>query len=316
MSALTNKLTVAPSPHVKDKTTTSSLMMTLIIALLPAAAASVFIFGISSLVLIATCIIAAVVSEYVFNLVCKKPQTIGDYSAVVTGLLLAFNLPSTFPIWMAAVGSFAAIVVVKCLFGGIGQNFANPAITGRIILLISFSGPMTNWVVPQKVMGGYELVAGATPLALNAAGDTASIPSYMDMFLGMRGGSLGETCIAALLLGGLFLIVKKVISPIIPLSYLATVAVFAVLVGQDPLFHLMAGGVVLGAFFMATDYVTSPVTDKGKLIFGIGCGLITMLIRIFGNYPEGVSFAILLMNILTPHIDNLTKTKPFGGAVK
>ena len=234
----------------------------------------------------------------------------------MTGILLAFNLPSTFPVWMAVVGSVAAIMVVKGLFGGIGQNFANPAITGRVILLISFAGPMTSFLVPQKIIGGYELVSGATPLALNAAGEVVSIPSYLDMFLGLRGGSLGETCILALLVGGIFLIVRGVISPIIPVSYLATVAVFALLVGEDPIFHLLAGGVVLGAFFMATDYVTSPVTDKGKLIFGIGCGLITMLIRVFGSYPEGTSFAILLMNILTPHIDNLTKSKPFGGVIK
>ena len=316
MSTLTNKLTVAPSPHIKDKATTSSLMLSVIIALVPAAVASVVIFGISSLVLIATCVIACVVSEYLFNLLCKKPQTVGDLSAVVTGILLAFNLPSTFPVWMAVVGSVAAIMVVKGLFGGIGQNFANPAITGRVILLISFAGPMTSFLVPQKIIGGYELVSGATPLALNAAGEVVSIPSYLDMFLGLRGGSLGETCILALLVGGIFLIVRGVISPIIPVSYLATVAVFALLVGEDPIFHLLAGGVVLGAFFMATDYVTSPVTDKGKLIFGIGCGLITMLIRVFGSFPEGTSFAILLMNILTPHIDNLTKSKPFGGVIK
>lgn len=316
MSTITNKLTVAPSPHIKDKASTSSLMLSVIIALVPAAAASVFIFGISSLVLIATCVIACVVSEYLFNMICKKPQTVGDLSAVVTGLLLAFNLPSTFPVWMAVVGSVAAIVVVKGLFGGIGQNFANPAITGRIILLISFSGPMTSFLVPRKIMGGFELVSGATPLAINAAGESIGIPSYMDMLLGLRGGSLGETCILALVAGGIFLILRGVISPIIPVSYLGTVAVFALLVGEDPIFHLLAGGVVLGAFFMATDYVTSPVTDKGKLIFGIGCGLITMLIRVFGSYPEGTSFAILLMNILTPHIDNLTKSKPFGGVTK
>ena len=316
MSTIANKLTVAPSPHIKDKASTSSLMLSVVIALLPAAIASVVIFGISSLVLIATCVISCVLSEYLFNMLCKKPQTVGDLSAVVTGVLLAFNLPSTFPIWMAVVGSVAAIVVVKGLFGGIGQNFANPAIAGRIILLISFAGPMTEFMVPRKIMGGYELVSGATPLAMNASGEVVGIPSYMDMFLGMRGGSLGETCIAALLLGGIFLIVRKVISPIIPVSYLATVAVFALLVGEDPVFHLLAGGVVLGAFFMATDYVTSPVTDKGKLIFGIGCGLITMLIRVFGSYPEGTSFAILLMNIITPHIDNLTKSVPFGGVTK
>lgn len=315
MSTITNKLTVSPSPHIKDKVTTSSLMLNVIIALIPAAVASVVIFGISSLILIATCVITCVVGEYLFNVVCKKPQTIGDLSAVVTGILLAFNLPSTFPIWMAVVGSLFAIVMVKNLFGGIGQNFANPAIAGRVILLISFSGPMTSWMIPEKAVGGFRLVSGATPLAVNALGNTADLPSYADMFLGLRGGSLGETCILALLIGGIFLIVRGVIKPIIPVAFLGTIAVFALLVGQDPLFHLMAGGAVLGAFFMATDYVTSPVTDMGKLIFGIGCGLITMVIRVYGNYPEGVSFAILLMNVIAPHIDSLTKSKPFGGVV-
>ena len=250
MSTITNKLTVSPSPHIKDKVTTSSLMRDVIIALLPAAVASVVIFGMRSLILIATCVITCVVGEYLFNMACKKPQTIGDLSAVVTGILLAFNLPSTFPIWMAVVGSLFAIVMVKNLFGGIGQNFANPAIAGRVILLISFSGPMTTWLVPEKVVGGYELVSGATPLALNALGNTADLPSYMDMFLGMRGGSLGETCVLALLAGGIFLIFRGVIKPIIPVSFLGTIAVFALLVGEDPLFHLLAGGAVLGAFFI------------------------------------------------------------------
>ena len=174
---------------------------------------------------------------------------------------------------------------------------------------------MTSWMIPEKAVGGFRLVSGATPLAVNALGNTADLPSYADMFLGLRGGSLGETCILALLIGGIFLIVRGVIKPIIPVAFLGTIAVFALLVGQDPLFHLMAGGAVLGAFFMATDYVTSPVTDMGKLIFGIGCGLITMVIRVYGNYPEGVSYAILLMNVIAPHIDSLTKSKPFGGVV-
>ena len=313
MSTITNKLTVAPSPHIKDKVTTKSLMLNVIIALVPAGVASVLIFGFRSLALIATCVITCVVAEYLFNLVRKKPQTIGDLSAVVTGILLAYNLPSTFPLWQAAVGGIFAIVLVKKLFGGLGQNFANPAIVGRVVLLISFSEAMTTWLVPHKVIGGYTLVSGATPLAVTTASD---LPSYMEMFLGLSGGALGETCILALLIGGIFLIVRGVIKPIIPVSFLATIAVCSLLAGEDPLFQLMAGGAVLGAFFMATDYVTSPVTDMGKLIFGIGCGLITMLIRLFGSYPEGVSFAILLMNIITPHIDSLTKSKPFGGVIK
>ena len=193
----------------------------------------------------------------------------------------------------------------------LSMYLANPAIAGRVILLISFSGPMTSWMIPEKAVGGFRLVSGATPLAVNALGNTADLPSYADMFLGLRGGSLGETCILALLIGGIFLIVRGVIKPIIPVAFLGTIAVFALLVGQDPLFHLMAGGAVLGAFFMATDYVTSPVTDMGKLIFGIGCGLITMVIRVYGNYPEGVSFAILLMNILTPYIDKICEKRMY-----
>ncbi len=309
---MTNKLTIAPSPHVRDRVTTASIMQTVLLALAPAAVASVVIFGVKALILMVTCVVTCVAAEYLFDKANHKANTITDFSAVVTGLLLAFNLPSTLPPWMAVVGCLAAIIVAKQLFGGIGQNFANPAIVGRIVLLISFTQPMTNWLIPKKVIGGYELVSGATPLALNASGLVEQIPDYLQMFIGQRGGCLGETCIAALLVGGLFLIFKGIISPIIPVAYLGTVAVFAVLVGEDPVFHLLAGGVVLGAFFMATDYVTSPVTDKGKLIFGIGCGLLTMLIRIYASYPEGTSFAILLMNILTPHIDNFTKMKPFG----
>ena len=309
---MTNKLTIAPSPHVRDRVTTASIMQTVLLALAPAAVASVVIFGVKALILMVTCVVTCVAAEYLFDKANHKANTITDFSAVVTGLLLAFNLPSTLPPWMAVVGCLAAIIVAKQLFGGIGQNFANPAIVGRIVLLISFTQPMTNWLIPKKVIGGYELVSGATPLALNASGLVEQIPDYLQMFIGQRGGCLGETCIAALLVGGLFLIFKGIISPIIPVAYLGTVAVFAVLVGEDPVFHLLAGGVVLGAFFMANVYVTSPVTDKGKLIFGIGCGLLTMLIRIYASYPEGTSFAILLMNILTPHIDNFTKMKPFG----
>ena len=312
MKTVTNKLTIAPSPHVRDQVTTASIMQTVLLALAPAAVASVVIFGVKALILMVTCVVTCVAAEYLFDKANHKANTITDFSAVVTGLLLAFNLPSTLPPWMAVVGCLAAIIVAKQLFGGIGQNFANPAIVGRIVLLISFTQPMTNWLIPKKVIGGYELVSGATPLALNASGLVEQIPDYLQMFIGQRGGCLGETCIAALLVGGLFLIFKGIISPIIPVAYLGTVAVFAVLVGEDPVFYLLAGGVVLGAFFMATDYVTSPVTDKGKLIFGIGCGLLTMLIRIYASYPEGTSFAILLMNILTPHIDNFTKMKPFG----
>jgi electron transport complex protein RnfD len=260
------------------------------------------------------CVASAIIAEFCFEKITKRPVTITDCSAAVTGLLLAYNLPVGFPIWMAIIGSAGAIVVVKQLFRGIGQDFANPAIVGRIFLLLSFAQPMTTWVIPTMTSGKLELVAGATPLGLASEGITEGMPSLLHMFLGIRGGSLGETCTLALLIGGIYLIARGIIRVHIPLAYLATVAVFSLILGQNPLFQLMAGGVMLGAFFMATDYVTSPVTDLGKIVFGIGCGLITVLIRQFGSYPEGTSFAILLMNILTPHIDSLTRTKPFGGA--
>ena len=222
---------------------------------------------------------------------------------------LAFNLPVGIPLWQAAFGAIVAIVVVKQLFGGIGQNFANPAITARIVMLISFASPMTDWVT------GYpDAVAGATPLTLVAQGQPT--PSVMKMAIGQIGGCIGEVSAVALLIGFAYLLYRKVITWHITVSFIGTVAVLAVLMGQDVGVHLFAGGLMLGAIFMATDYSTSPQTAKGRVIFGIGCGCITMLIRVFGNYPEGVSFAILLMNIIAPHISNLTMTKPIGGAAK
>ena len=308
-------IVVSSTPHIRSKESVQSIMRDVIIALVPATVMGIVYFGMKALLLIAISVASSVLFEMLYQKITKKTVTIDDLSAVVTGLLLALNMPVSASWWMPIVGSAFAIIIAKQLFGGIGQNFTNPAIAGRVILLISFSGPMTSWMIPEKAVGGFRLVSGATPLAVNALGNTADLPSYADMFLGLRGGSLGETCILALLIGGIFLIVRGVIKPIIPVSFLGTIAVFALLIGQDPLFHLMAGGAVLGAFFMATDYVTSPVTDMGKLIFGIGCGLITMVIRVYGNYPEGVSFAILLMNVIAPHIDSLTKSKPFGGVV-
>ena len=263
----------------------------------------------------------------------KQPNTISDCSAIVTGMLLAFNLPSTFPFWMAMVGCFVAIVVVKMLFGGIGRNFANPAITARVVLLVSFSAAMGDasaFVTPTFADGRISHIAGATPLgAINttqvgslseignmALGSVDGVPNVFELLFGLRGGSLGETCIVTLLIGGIYLIYKKVISPIIPLTYIGTVFVMSWILGVNPISQILAGGLVLGAFFMATDYSTSPVTKKGKVIFAIGCGLLTIVIRLYGQYVEGVSFAILLMNILTPLIDRWTKTKPFGGLAK
>ena len=306
--AVAQKLVITPSPHVKDSITTQKIMITVCAALVPSVAAGVWHFGIRALLLTLVCVFASVLFEHLFTMITKRESTIGDFSAVVTGVILGCNLPVTLPAWMAVVGAFFAIVVTKCIFGGIGCNFANPAATARVFLLVSFAGPMTNWVAPR----GVDAMATATPLKLISQGDTGSLPSVFQMLIGQRGGSLGETCAIAIILGGAYLIYTGIISWHIPVSMLASVLVFALLFGQDPVYALLSGGVMIGAFFMATDYATSPTTDTGKLIFGAGVGFFTMLIRVFCNYPEGVSFAIVLMNILSPHIDNLTVTKPFG----
>jgi len=317
---LKQNLVVSSSPHVTDKTTTSRIMLDVIIGLLPAFIMSGVIFGPRAIILTIVCVISCVVFEYGFRKLLKRDTTITDLSAVVTGILLSFNLPSNLPYWMAVVGCFAAIVVVKQLFGGIGQNFVNPAIAARIFMIVSFSTPMTTWPIPERIFSAADAVTSPTPLGiLNMGGDPATLPTNMDLFLGFVGGSLGETSAVALLLGGIYLLARKVISPAIPVAFIGTVFVFALLMGQDPIFHIFAGGVMLGAIFMATDYCTSPLSVKGKIVFGIGCGLITMVIRVFGSYPEGVSFSILIMNILTPHIDTLCNPmyKPEkGGAAK
>lgn len=303
------KLMITPSPHFRDDINTRKIMLTVATALLPALVMSIFYFGIRALLLTAVCVVSCVVFEYLFAKVTKKPVTISDCSAVVTGIILAFNVPVTLPFWMAVFGSFIAIVVVKCLFGGIGCNFANPAATARIFLLVSFGNQMTHWIAPHAAI---DAVATATPLKLIAAGQTDQLPSLWNMLIGNRGGSLGETCALALIVGGLYLIWNGVIGWQIPVTLIGSVFVFALFFGQDPFYAVLSGGVMIGAFFMATDYSTSPVTTKGKVIFAIGIGFITMVIRVFCNYPEGMSFAILLMNILVPHIDSLTITKPFG----
>ncbi|MDU2670965.1 MAG: RnfABCDGE type electron transport complex subunit D [Clostridium sp.] len=303
------KLIVTSSPHVKSSTTTSTIMRDVIIALIPALIASNIIFGLRAGLVTAVCVASCVGFEYLSRRIMNKKNTISDLSAVVTGIILAFNLPSTMPLWMCVIGSFVAIVIVKQLFGGIGQNFANPAITARIVLLVSFGTQMTNWAAP-KIAAVADAVSGATPMAQIAAGET---PNILNMFLGTTGGSLGETSALALLLGGIYLVYRKVINPIIPVAFIGTVFVFTAVLGVNPLAQILGGGLFLGAIFMATDYSTSPVTNMGKLIFGIGCGLITVLIRVFGSYPEGVSFAILLMNILVPYIDKATKLKALGG---
>ena len=308
------KLTVSASPHVRSAQTVSGIMLNVIIALIPALAASVWLFGLRVLLVCAVTVSVSVLSEYIARKVMKRHNTIGDLSAVVTGLILAFNLPVSIPLWMAAIGSVIAIVVAKQFFGGIGQNFVNPAIAGRIILMVSFPTAMTTWTAPFAYKSTQGTITTATPLAA----EESELPSLLKMFLGMRGGSLGETCAAALIIGGLYLIIRKIISPAIPLSFIGTVAVIMLIAGKGDLsfvaYQLLSGGLMLGAFFMATDYATSPINFKGRIIFGIGCGIITSMIRLFGSLPEGVSFAIILMNILVPHIENLTTPKPFGTA--
>lgn len=309
------KLVVSASPHLRTKDTTTRIMLDVIIALLPALGASIAIFGPRVLAVTATTVLSAVLSEYVARKVMKRHNTIKDLSAVVTGLILAFNLPVSIPLWMAAIGSFFAIVVVKQFFGGIGQNFANPAIAARIFLLISFGQQMGNWTAPLAWKSA-DAVSSATPLAIIGGESTEALPSLFRMLIGVRGGSLGETCSIALILGGIYLIARKVIMPKIPLAYLGTVAVVMLIAGKFDLeflaYQLMGGGLLLGAFFMATDYSTSPIKSNAKIVFGIGCGLITCVIRLFGSLPEGVSFAILIMNLLVPHIETIMAPKPFG----
>lgn len=305
-----NKLIVEPSPHINSSWTTQKVMLNVVIALCPALVAATIIFGVRALVLTVICCACCVLFEWLFCLVTKRENTISDLSAVVTGMLLGFNLPVDLPIYMAVIGSFVAIVIVKCLFGGIGQNFANPAITARIVLMLSFTASMTKWTAPLSYMNGVDAVSSATPLAAE------ELPSLLDMFLGVRGGCLGETCIAALLVGGIYLIAIGLISPATPLAFIGTVAAASLLYsGGDftfTLYQLMSGGLVLGAFFMATDYSTTPLTTKGKIIFGVGCGIITFAIRQFGSLPEGVSYSILVMNCLTPLIDRFTMPRALG----
>ncbi len=303
-------LTVSSSPHIRAKHTTASIMQNVIIALLPALAVAGYVFGLWALALVAICVISSVVTEAVIQKLLKKPITVNDWSAVVTGVLLAFNLPINAPWWIAVVGSVFAIAIVKQCFGGLGQNFINPALAARAFLLASWPGHMTSTAyIPLT-----DTVTTATPLALLKAGETGSMPSTLDLFTGLNGvyGCIGEISALALLIGGLYLIYKGIISWRIPIIYLLTIAIFALLVGQDPIVHMVSGGVMLGAFFMATDYASSPVTAKGQIIYAIGCGLITMIIRLYGGYPEGCSYSILLMNVATPLIERFTKERIYG----
>lgn len=304
-------LHVASSPHVRTTDSTQRIMLDVIIALIPAMIAAIVFFGIRSLAVILVSVAACVLSEYATQKIMKKPIRISDLSAVVTGILLAFNVPSTMPFWMVAFAGFFAIVVVKEFFGGIGCNFLNPALAGRAMLLSSWSSKMSQTAAPFQP----DTLSGATPLSGGA------MPSLMDMFIGKMPGMLGEVSAIALLIGAAYLVVRGVIHLRIPATYLASFVVFIAIFGMisgDVAINeipqqILAGGLILGACFMATDYATTPMTPQGQLIFGIGCGLLTALIRVFGGYPEGVSYAILIMNVCTPLIDKYIKLQPFGG---
>ncbi len=308
------KLMMSSSPHIFHKDSINRIMLDVLIALTPALIGSVFFFGYRSLLICAVSMFSAVITEYIWQKLTKQEVTIDDFSAMVTGLLIAFNVPVSIPLWMVVLGNVFAIIVVKQFFGGIGNNFINPALAARAFLLASFPVAMTNWAVGNAA----DAVTSATPLAALSQG--AADYTYFQLFLGIIPGCIGETSALLLLLGGLYLLIRRVINWRVPVIYIATVAVMTFILGKnglftgDPFYHILSGGLMLGAFFMATDYVTSPVTNKGKIIMGIGCGVITSLIRLYGSYPEGVSYSILFMNLLTPTIDKFTMPKKFGGA--
>ena len=295
---------VAASPHVTTKNSTAVIMRDVLIALLPAVLAGCVVFGLRALLVVAVTTAACVFFEWGFEKLCHTPSTISDLSAAVTGVLLAMNLPVSIPLWQAVFGALVAIVAVKGLFGGIGKNFANPAITARIVMFLAFSKTMTAWVFPDAV-------SSATPLAMMANGESVD---YLTLLLGNHGGCLGETSALALLIGFAYLLIRGVISWHTPVCFVGTVLVMSLILGQDAVGQILSGGLMLGAIFMATDYSTTPSTDWGRVLFGIGAGLLTVLIRFYGAYAEGVSFAILFMNILTPYLSKWTETKPFGGA--
>ena len=309
---------VSSSPHIRSGETTRRIMLDVIIALMPALFAGVFYFGFKALTLTVTAVVFAVAAEAVMQRILGKPITVNDLSAVVTGILIAFNVPVTLPLWIVAIGSIFAIAVAKQCFGGLGFNFINPALAARALLLASWPVRMTSWVAP-----GADAVSTATPLALVKAGAEnagQALPSIWNLFVGNVGGCIGETSVLALLIGGAYLLYRGVISHRIPVAYIGTVAVLSYLFGGfDPfamVYHVFAGGLFLGAIFMATDYSSSPMSVKGQIIFGIGCGFLTSVIRFYGGYPEGVSYSILLMNLATPLIDKYTMPKKFGEVKK
>ena len=300
-------LNVSSSPHVRDKSSTTKIMLDVCLALLPACAFGIYNFGVRALAVLAVAVVTCVLSELIYEYFMHKPITIGDLSAVVTGLLIGMNMPHTIPLWMVVLGSAFAIIIVKQLFGGLGQNFMNPALAARCFLLISFAGKMTTFI--------YDGITGATPLAILKEGGNVDI---LKMFLGTTSGVIGETSTVALLIGGAYLLIKKVIAPTIPFVYIAVFSVFVLIFGGqgfDMSFlaaHLCGGGLMLGAFFMATDYVTSPVNTLGKVVYAFILGLLTAIFRVFGNSAEGVSYAIIFTNLLVPIIEKITRPRAFG----
>ncbi len=302
-----SKMNLSVSPHIRSSRTTQNIMLDVIIALVPALIASVVLYGFRALLLTVISSGACVFFEYAYEKLLKRDITVSDLSAVVTGMLVAFNVPVSMPVWMLIVGDLAAIILAKQLFGGIGCNFMNPALVGRIVMMFSFTTAITTYTGSTGIV---DAATTATPLADPAA------TGFVKLVLGMHGGVIGESCAAALIVGGIYLCIRKVIKPIIPLVYIGTTLLFTWLFGgAAPLESVFAGGLMLGAIYMATDYVTSPITDKGKVIFGVFLGLITSVIRVFGNYAEGVTFAIILGNILVPYINDLSETKPIGAIV-
>ena len=307
---------VSGTPHVRSKESIQSIMRDVIIALVPATAAGIYYFGLRALILIVAAIISAVFFEWLYEKITRKPVTINDLSAVVTGLLLAMNLPASAPVWVAIVGSAFAIIFAKQLFGGLGQNFINPALAGRAFLLASYPTEMTTWVVPNGLAA--DAATYATPLAKLKNGTLDA--SLGQLVMGQVGGTIGETCAIALIIGGIYLLYKHVISWKIPVIYIATVFILFAVIGRHgmrmPVQEIFAGGVMLGGIFMATDYASSPVTPKGQVIFAVGAGLLTYLIRTFGGYPEGVSYSILIMNCCVPLIERFTEPTIFGALPK
>jgi len=315
-------MNVSYAPHIRDKATTNRIMLDVIIALLPAFGFAVWIFGPRAALVTGVCVAACVFFEWAYEKLLKRKNTIGDFSAALTGIILAFNLPVTIPIWQAILGSFIAIVLVKQLFGGLGKNFANPAVTARIFMFIAFPVTMTTWArefsLATLTVQELDTITGATPLVSLLQifrNETAALPGKWEMFLGTHGGCIGETSELALLIGFVYLLIRRVITPFVPLAFIGTVFILTTIAGglDFGIYHILSGGLFLGAIFCATDYVTSPLTMWGRIIFGVCCGLVTVVIRLWGNYPEGVSFAILFMNILVPFINKITYKKALGG---